>query len=81
MGRPVHRAAGALLPVSLNNDKTVTVSVHVVRSSASTLTGKLAGKTLEMMLDSGSAVSLLIKEEADIMKDTLISTPIFLKSG
>ena len=81
MGRPAHRAAGALLPVGPNNDKTVTVFVHVVRSSASTLTGKLAGKTLEMMLDSGSAVSLLIKEEADIMKDTLISTPIFLKSG
>ena len=38
--------------------------------SASTLTGKLASKTLEMILDLGSAVSLLIKEEADIMKDT-----------
>ena len=28
------------------------------------------------MLDLGSAVSLLIKEEADIMKDTLVSMPI-----
>ena len=52
------------------------VTVSVVRSSASTLTGELAGKALEMMLDSGSAVSLLIKGEADIMKDTLISTSI-----
>ena len=52
------------------------VTVSAVRSSASTLTGELAGKTLEMMLDSESAVSLLIKEEADNMKDTLTSTLI-----
>ena len=61
-----------LLLVSPNNDKMVTVSV-VRLSSASTLTRELAGKTLEM---TGSAVSLLIKEEADIMKDKLIGMPI-----
>ena len=42
-----------------------------VRSSAATLTGELAGKPMEMMLDSGSAVSLVLKEEADKLQDKL----------
>ena len=38
------------------------ITVAAVRSSAATLTGELAGKPMEMMLDSGSAVSLVLKE-------------------
>ena len=41
------------------------ITVAAVRSSAATLTGELAGKPMEMMLDSGSAVSLVLKEEVD----------------
>ena len=52
------------------------VTVSVVRSSAATLVGELAGKSLEMMLDSGSAVSLIIKEEVDTLHDKLINIPI-----
>ena len=47
-----------------------------VKSSAATLTGELAGERMEMMLDSGSAVSLVIKEEADKLQDKLANIPI-----
>ena len=41
------------------------ITVATVRFSRATLTDELAGKTTEMMLDSASAVSLVIKQEAD----------------
>ena len=47
-----------------------------VKSSAATLTGELAGERMEMMLDSGSAVSLVIKEEADKLQGQLANIPI-----
>ena len=47
-----------------------------VKSSAATLTGELAGECMEMMLDSGSAVSLVIKEEADKLQGQLVNIPI-----
>ena len=79
-GRPC-QAAGAhvrprvpLLPVGLTEDQVVTV--FVVKSSAATLIGELAGRPLEMMLDSGSAVSLIIKEVADNLQDKLTNIPI-----
>ena len=52
------------------------ITVAAVRSSAATLTGELAGERMEMMLDSGSAVSLLIKEEADKLQGELANIPI-----
>ena len=48
-------------------------TASVVRSSAATLVGELAGKSLEMMLDSRSAESSIIKEEGDILINILIS--------
>ena len=52
------------------------ITVAAVRSSAATLTGELAGKPMEMMLDSGSAVSLVLKEEADKLQDKLTNITI-----
>ena len=52
------------------------VTVSVVKSSAATLIGELAGRPLEMMLDSGSAVSLIIKEVTDNLQDKLTNIPI-----
>ena len=52
------------------------ITVAAVRSSAATLTGELASKPMEMMLDSGSAVSLVRKEEADKLQDKLTNIPI-----
>ena len=68
------RPRAPLLPVGLMEDQVVTVSV--VKSSAATLIGELAGRPLEMMLDSGSAVSLIIKEVADNLQDKLTNIPI-----
>ena len=48
----------------------------VVKSNAATLIGELAGKPLEMMLDSGSAVSLIIKQVVDNLQDKLMNIPI-----
>ena len=67
------QAAGTLLPVGLTKDQVVTVSV--VKSSAATLIGKLAGKSLKMILDSGSAVLLIIKV-VDNLQEKLTNTPI-----
>ena len=47
-----------------------------VKSSAATLTGELAGERMEMMLDSGLAVSLVIKEEANKLQGKLANIPI-----
>ena len=75
--RGVHAGPWAsLLPVGPPDDQKQMVTVSVVRSSAATLVGELAGKSLEMMLDSGSAVSLIIKEEVDTLHDKLINIPI-----
>ena len=52
------------------------ITVAAVRSSAATLTGELAGKPMEMMLDSRSAVSLVLKEEADKLQDKLTNITI-----
>ena len=55
------------------------ITVAAVKSSAATLTGELAGKPMEMMLDSGSAVSLVslvLKEEADKLQDKLTNITI-----
>ena len=65
-GRPCG-AVGA--PVSVGSSDYNVITVAAVRSSAATLTGELAGKPMEMMLDSGSAVSLVLKEEADKLQD------------
>ena len=47
-----------------------------VRFSAATLTGELVGERMEMMIESGSAVSLVIKEEADKLQGKLTNIPI-----
>ena len=52
------------------------ITVAAVRSSAATLTGELDGKPMEMMLDSGSAVSLVLKEEAYKLQDRLTNITI-----
>ena len=52
------------------------ITVAAVRYSAATLTGELAGKPMEMMLDSGSAVLLMLKEEADKLQDKLTNITI-----
>ena len=54
------------------------ITVAAVKSSAATLTGELAGERrgMEMMLDSGSAVTLVIKEEADKLQGQLANIPI-----
>ena len=52
------------------------IAVAAVKSSAATLTGELAGECMEMMLDSGSTVSLVIKEEADKLQGKLANIPI-----
>ena len=44
-----------------------------VRSSAAALTGKITGKTLEVILDSGSAVSLVMKQEFGNLKQNKLS--------
>ena len=62
------------LSVGPSDDNVITVAA--VRSSAATFTGELAGKPKEMMLDSGSAVSLVLKEEADKLQDKLTNIPI-----
>ena len=51
------------------------VTVSVVKSSAATLIGELAGKSLKMILDSGSAVLLIIKV-VDNLQEKLTNTPI-----
>ena len=48
------------------------ITVAAVRSSAATLTGELP----EIILDSGSAVSLVLKEEADKLQDKLTNITI-----
>ena len=73
--RDVHAglwASRLLVGPSVNN----AITVAAVKSSAATLTGELAGECMEMMLDSGSAVSLVIKEEADKLQGKLANIPI-----
>ena len=57
---------GVPLPVGPGNDNVVTVLA--VQYNAVIFMGKLARKTMEMMIDSGSAVSLVTKQEANILK-------------
>ena len=48
-----------LLQVGSSNDHVVTMSA--VKCNAAILTGELAGKIIEMIINSGSAVSLVMK--------------------
>ena len=65
----------SLLPVGPSDDQVVTVSA--VKCNAAILTGELAGKIMEMMIDSGSAVSLVMKQEVDVLKhDRLLNAPV-----
>ena len=52
------------------HDNTITVASTV------TLTSELAGKLMEMMLDSRSAVLLVIKKEANKLQNKLTNIPI-----
>ena len=74
--RGVHFGPWAsLLPVGPSNDRVVTVAA--VKCNAAILTGELAGKIMEMMIDSGSAVSLVMKQEVDTLKqDKLFNVPV-----
>ena len=74
--RGVHIGPRAsLLPVGPSDDHVVTVSA--VKCNAAILTGELAGKIMEMMIDSGSAVSLVTKQEVDMLKhDRLLNAPV-----
>ena len=65
MGRP-HRAAGVTFTSRPSDDHVVTVSA--VKCNAAILTGELSGKIMETMIDSGSAVSLVMKQEVDVLK-------------
>jgi len=47
---------------TIGPDQTM-ITVATVRTSASIVTGELAGRLVEMMLDSGSAVSLIMRTE------------------
>ena len=50
--------------------------MSAVKYNAAILTGELAGKIMEMMIDSGLAVSLVIKQEMDTLKhDKLFIVP------
>ena len=62
------------LSVDPSDDYVITVAA--VRSSTATLTGELAGKPMEMILESGSAISLVLKEEADKFQEQLTNIPI-----
>ena len=62
-------------PVGPSDDNIVTVLS--VRCNAAILTGELAGKTMEMMIDSESAVSLVTKQEVDTLKHhNLLNGPV-----
>ena len=53
------------------------VTVLAARCNAAILTGELVGKTMEMIIDSGSAVSLVAKQEADSLKhDKWLNIPV-----
>lgn len=63
------------LPVGLSDGNIITMLA--VRCNAAILTGELAGKTMEMMIDSGAAVSLVTKQEVDTLKhDNLLNAPV-----
>ena len=47
------------------------ITVAVVRTNVSIITGELAGRLVEMMLNSGSAVSLIMKPEIITCGDKL----------
>ena len=48
-----------------------------MKCNAAILTGELAGKIMEMTIDSGSAVSLVMKQEVDVLKhDRLLNAPV-----
>ena len=49
----------------------VTVTVAVVRSQATTVQGKLGGKAVDVILDSGSSVSLVKSGTVTGMKDVV----------
>ena len=74
--RGIHNGPWASLSsVGPANDYEV-VTVSRVRSSSATLTGEFAGRVMEMMLDSGSAVSLVIKQEnSNFNQDKLTNIP------
>ena len=64
----------SLLPIGPSNDCVVTVSA--VKCNAAIRTGELAGKIMERMIDSGSAVSLVMKQEVNTLKqDKLFNVP------
>ena len=66
-------STASLLPVSPSNDCVVTVAA--VKCNTAILTGELAVKIMEIMIDSGSAVSLVMKQEVDT-KDKLFNVPV-----
>ena len=74
--RTIDRMHVIVIIVVLDIIEIVCVSTLVAEDGAATLTGELAGKPMEMMLDSGSAVSLVLKEEADKLQDKLTNITI-----
>jgi len=72
----VHNGPWASLSsVGPANDYEV-VTVLAVKSSSASLTGEFAGTVMEMMLDSGSAVSLVVKQEiTNLGQDKLTNIP------
>ena len=53
--------------------------MSAVQCNVAILTGELAGKTVEMIIDSGSAVSLVTKQEVNTLKhDKLLNAPVRL---
>ena len=65
---------GTQLPVGPSDDNVITVAA--LRSSTANPTGELAGNPMEIMLDYGSAVSLMIKEKADKLQDKSTNIPL-----
>ena len=67
-------AMGTQLLVGPSDDNVITVAA--LRSSTANPTGELAGNPMEIMLDYGSAVSLMIKEKADKLQDKSTNIPL-----